>query len=60
MPFVCCFVGGVRSIAFWTLDAGAASLNALGAVAGAGVMVILGVLFGVEVCRASFLGVAVG
>ena len=44
MPFVCCFVGGVRSSVFWTWDARAASLNALGAVAGAGIMAILGVI----------------
>lgn len=45
---------------FWTWDARAASLNALGAVAGAGVMVILGVTFGVDVCCGRFFGVAAG
>ena len=60
MPFVCCFVGGERNLVFWTWDARAASLNALDAVAGAGVTVILGVVFGVDVCSGRFLGVAVG
>lgn len=43
MPFVGCF-RGERSFVFWTPDAKATSLKALGAVAGAGVSVILGVL----------------
>ena len=60
IPFVCCFVGGERNFVFWTWDARAASLNALGAVAGAGVMVILGVFFGMEVCCGRFFGVAIG
>ena len=59
-PFACCFVGGERNFVFWTCDARAASLNALGAVAGAGVSVMLGIVFGVDVCRGRFFGVAVG
>lgn len=43
MPFVCC-LAGERSFVFWTPDAKAVSLNALGAVAGAGVSVIWGFL----------------
>ena len=59
-PFVCCFVGGERNFEFWTWDARAGSLNALDAVAGAGVSVIWGVDFGVEVCCGRFFGVASG
>ena len=60
IPFVCCFVGGERNFEFWTWDARAASLNALGAVAGARVRMILGVVFGMVVCCGRFFGVAVG
>ena len=42
MPLVCFCFDGERNFVFWTWDAWAASLNALGAVAGAGVSVILG------------------
>ena len=45
---------------FCTCDARSASLNALRAVAGAGVSVMLGIVFGVEVCCGRFFGVAVG
>lgn len=56
-PFVW-FLAGERSFVFWTWSASTASLNALGAVAGAGVMVIFGV-FGVRFSIADFFNAAV-
>ena len=51
-----CRFGGERSLVFWTWTATAASLNALGAVVGAAVSVILGT-FGIDVFRWDFFGV---
>ena len=59
MPLDLCFTGE-RNFVFWTWAARAVSLNAHGAVAGAGVSRILGVFFDMHFFGMSVLDVAVG